>query len=118
VLIVEDTPLHQKVLRKVLMVGFPGVEVITSSDAYEGYGILLGIPDIDIIFLDHNMPFATGASLLEKIRSVKALSSIPVVIITGEDIPKENFLDKGANAYFGKPFNPKSLKEVISSLDL
>jgi|SaaInlStandDraft_1057018.scaffolds.fasta_scaffold22688_4 CheY-like chemotaxis protein len=119
VLVVEDSPLHQKVINKILSMTLPGVEIISSLDPYDGFAALVGLQGkVGMIIMDHNMPYGTGAALLEKIRRTDWLKNIPVVIMTGEDFPKEDFLALGANAYFGKPFDPNQFREVARNLGM
>lgn len=119
ILVVEDSHLHQKVLHKILTMTLKNSEVILCDDPYDGFATLVGLQGkVDLIIMDHNMPYGTGASLLEKIRNTDWLSDIPVVIMTGEDVPEENFLELGANAYFGKPFDPSAFRQVAKKLGL
>jgi CheY-like chemotaxis protein len=119
VLVIEDSHLHQKIIHKILSMTLSGAQVICCDDPYDGFAALVGLQGkVNLIIMDHNMPFGTGASLLEKIRSTNWLKDIPVVVMTGEDKPKDDFIKLGANAYFGKPFDPNAFRQVAKELGL
>lgn len=119
VLVVEDDPIHQMMVHKLLNMTLKRAEIIICKDPYEAYATLAGLGgDIGFMILDHRMPYGTGASLLQKMRDTPALENIPVVIMTGENLPEEDFIELGANAYFGKPFDPSDFRKVIEEMGI
>lgn len=116
-MIVDDSPLHRKVVSKVLSVVFKDMEIIHCNDAFDGWATLRVTPQIDLMILDHHMPYAKGGDFIEKIRNDELFGQLPIIMLTGEKSGDE-FLEKGANAYFGKPFDPKKLKNIVKELGL
>jgi FixJ family two-component response regulator len=73
----------------------------------------LGAYRPDCAVLDLHMPEVTGFDVLERIAATGA--RVPVVVITGHDIPdaKECALRSGAAAYLQKPVNQVLLLDAI-----
>jgi DNA-binding NarL/FixJ family response regulator len=61
--------------------------------------------DLDVIFLDINMPFKDGITCLKEIRSMQNYNSIKVVIYSTSNSVKDidNCYSMGANFYLTKP---------------
>jgi two-component system, chemotaxis family, response regulator Rcp1 len=75
----------------------------------------------DLIVLDLNLPKVDGTQVLLRIRKTATLGSIPVIILTSSDSPKdrESALELGANMYFRKPTDLQSfmhLGEVVMTM--
>ncbi len=67
----------------------------------------------DLIILDITMPLMNGLEMLEKMKSEKALSEIPVIMLTAES-SKENVTKAvmmGVKDYMVKPFKGVELIE-------
>jgi two-component system, chemotaxis family, sensor kinase CheA len=65
------------------------------------------------------MPRMNGLELTMRIRKDKALSEIPVILVTGLDSPEERMrgMECGANAYIVKgSFEQSNLVEMIHRL--
>lgn len=89
----------------------------TAANADEALELLYSEPP-DLILLDDKMPGATsGMKLLEDIRLVNSLKSIPVVMITATDQPEAVMrgLTAGAVDYIIKPFDPNAVGEKIKA---
>ncbi len=72
----------------------------------------------DLVISDVVMPGMNGYQLCENIKSSLQLSHIPVVLVTAK-VAVENQvqgLDKGADAYVTKPFQPAYLLALVKSL--
>ena len=117
VIVVEDSRLHQKVVKKIIHFVFPYSEVICCGDAYDAWALLKASPRVDLMILDHNMPYAKGGDFIGKIRSDLCFKDLPIIMLTSDERGEE-FLKAGANAYFGKPFDPNHFKQVVSELGL
>lgn len=64
-----------------------------------------GLPSL--IVLDLNLPQHDGAEILQRIRQTPALASVPVVVLTSSDSPRDQLtaLESGASRYIRKPSN-------------
>ena len=72
----------------------------------------------DLVISDVVMPGRSGYELCEAIKGNLQLSHIPVILVTAK-VAVENQvqgLDKGADAYVTKPFNPSYLLALVKSL--
>jgi DNA-binding response OmpR family regulator len=112
VLIVEDDARIRAALVRALK-DLPHV-TMTASTAMDG---LQNVVDArpDVILLDLGLPDLDGASLLAMIRAV---SSVPVIIISARDEEKDivGMLDAGADDYLVKPFSPRQLEARIRAV--
>ena len=72
----------------------------------------------DLVISDVVMPGMSGYELCEKVKNSLQLSHIPVVLVTAK-VAVENQvqgLDKGADAYVTKPFQPAYILALVKSL--
>lgn len=70
----------------------------------------------DIIITDYNTPQLNGLDFLKQLKSSGFFSSIPVIMLSGEegsDI-RVKCLSAGADDYIVKPFNPQELEIRIN----
>ena len=67
----------------------------------------------DLILLDRNMPGMTGDEVLRELRSRDALSTVPILILSGEPIAPDEIQRMGATGAVMKPFDVPSLVETI-----
>jgi DNA-binding response OmpR family regulator len=72
----------------------------------------------DVILLDLGLPAGDGFVVLERLRANMQLSLIPVIVISGRDLPvnKERALLLGAKAFIQKPWNDNELLALIGNL--
>ena len=87
---------------------------------YDGESALKGMAEDapDLIISDVVMPGMDGYQLCQKIKADLQLSHIPVIMVTAK-VAVENQvegLNKGADAYVTKPFQPAYLMALIKSL--
>ena len=112
VLIIDDSTLIHKMFRLILT----KTALVFAADGLEALRRLAEHPDIDLVFLDINMPKMNGLELLGKIKADSALAALPVVIISteGKDADVIRGLQAGAAAYVKKPFRNE---EVLGLVD-
>jgi CheY-like chemotaxis protein len=73
----------------------------------------------DLIVLDYEMPWMSGAELLAEIRSSASLSSVPVIFLTGSGDSEERVsgaFDAGVNDYISKPVRQLVLLARVKAL--
>lgn len=65
----------------------------------------------DLIFLDINLPDATGTEACKILKAEKAYAHIPIILISSsnEEFLKAKVAETGANGYIKKPFSPSSI---------
>ena len=106
VLIVDDDPGLRAFLRANLELD--GCDVREASSADEGLTALEERPP-DLILLDVMMPKMDGWEMLQLVRERHGVESIPVVMFSGKTDEGEDAVDRGAQAFIGKPFDPEQL---------
>ncbi len=111
ILIVDD----EKTVRYSFEVMFEDeYRVLTAEDGMAGLNILdTSFIDVDVVFLDINMPGMGGIETLTKIK--KITQNIPVIIMTafGDSDTAISAMKEGAFDYLTKPLDGKQLKEII-----
>jgi CheY-like chemotaxis protein len=111
ILIVEDHPTMREAMRLVLEhVGF---EINAAADGQSALAMARANPP-DLMFLDMNLPGASGADILQQLKADPQTAPIRVIVITavGEE-GREFALSLGADEYFTKPFSPLALLRTV-----
>jgi CheY-like chemotaxis protein len=116
ILSVDDDMINRKLLKAILN-KMPKIgSVLEARDGSEGLAILKENPDIDLVFLDVNMPIMNGIEMLKIMRSEETLSGIPVIILTTDETKKTETLEVGANMFLTKPILEKNIADKIEAL--
>lgn len=71
-----------------------------------------------LIVLDLNLPQHDGAEILQRIRQTHVLKSVPVVVLTSSDSPRDQHaaIASGANRYIRKPSNLQEFMAIGAAL--
>lgn len=112
VLVVDDEPRIVKFLK--LKLKASGYEVLTANSGLEALE-LVQAQEPDLLVLDVLMPGIDG---FETLRQVRAMSSVPVIILSAKEasIDKVRGLELGADDYLAKPFSPDELVARIEAV--
>lgn len=112
VLIIEDVVSIQKIVQYSLKGRF---EVITFKNGLDALSYLYKGNLPDIIISDLNIPHISGFELLTQLKASGLFSTIPVLMLSGEDSTDVRIkcLEAGADDYVVKPFNPRELEARI-----
>jgi CheY-like chemotaxis protein len=115
VLLVDDSPIFLKIMRKVLASSVFHLDI---SDERRGEVALVrcGSERFDVVFLDVNMPGLNGLATLARLKREHPGSK--VVMISAEHNPahERDALKLGAAAVMYKPFFPTEIDDVIHRL--
>ena len=113
VLIVEDDP-DQLALAdlRMTMAGYK-VRVATTANAFLHSMFDDGAPDL--LLLDVELPDGDGFEILTRLRRHKALSDLPIVMLTAQNDPQAigKGLALGADGYVTKPYTKNILADVV-----
>ncbi|MBK7868750.1 MAG: response regulator [Ignavibacteriales bacterium] len=115
-LVVDDSMTSRTLLLEILE--FAAFKVDTAEDGVEAYGMLMS-KHYDLLVSDIEMPNMNGLELTSKVRETVALTSLPVILVTGlaKDEDKDRGIKAGANAYIlKKSFDQSVLIETINFL--
>jgi CheY-like chemotaxis protein len=115
VLVIDDDELNRDLL--IRRFNKAGHDVHVAASGAEALA-LLNKRRYDLILLDIMMPKMDGVEVLEKIRSRRALTDIPVVMISAinDTATMERCMQLGADEYIMKPYNALVLKERVLAL--
>ena len=115
ILIVDDNPVNNKLLKAVLESRSYAVR-IASSGAQALQEIEESIPDL--VMLDVMMPEMTGYEVCQIIRRNPKTRSLPIVMLTALDhvLEKVKGIEAGADDFLSKPINQAELFARIQSL--
>jgi two-component system phosphate regulon response regulator PhoB len=67
----------------------------------------------DLILVDKNMPGMDGAEVIKALRAQAALSHLPILILSGEPVDRNELREIGATDAVQKPFDVPALIEQI-----
>lgn len=111
-LIVDDDTRIRTLLQRYLSEN--GYRVTAAKDAAEARQLMTSL-DFDFIVLDVMMPGEDGFSLTKAIREK---SSVPILLLTarGESGDRIEGLERGADDYLAKPFEPRELLLRIATI--
>jgi len=115
VLIIEDSPVVQHVLRATLT---PlGVGLLLAADGETGLD-LARLHQPDLITLDIGLPGISGWEVLTALRGHSETVDIRVVVLTAhvQESMKQMAVELGANGFLPKPFQPEALRSEVASL--
>ncbi len=112
ILVVDDDDRIRALLKRYLSEN--GLRVSTARNAAEAR-TLLGSVDFDLLIIDVMMPGVSGFDLTEKVR---AASNVPILLLTARGLPEDRIegLERGADDYLSKPFEPRELLLRIGAL--
>ena len=105
ILIVDDEPINQQVLKNHLSEG--PYQIIQAYNGDEALEALEKNKDIDLVLLDIMMPRMSGYEVCQRIRERYLPSELPVIMITAKNQVSDlvEGLTYGANDYLAKPFS-------------
>jgi two-component system chemotaxis response regulator CheY len=111
VLVIDDS----KLIHKMFTVLLPKSELVHAMDGREALQRLAEHPDVQLIFLDINMPNMNGLEFLGQVKADAALSHIPVIIVSTEGKEQDTIrgLQAGAAAYVKKPFRNDTILDLV-----
>jgi signal transduction histidine kinase/PAS domain-containing protein len=120
VLVCEDHPLNQEIVKKLLEKKNAIVEIAENGE--------IGVQDFlrsrlhyyDVILMDIHMPIMNGYEATRKIRALKRADAkdTPIIALTADayDSDVKACLDAGMNSHLAKPLDPLKLYETLSQL--
>jgi two-component system chemotaxis response regulator CheY len=114
ILVVDDS----KLIHTMFSLVFPRVPQVHAMDGLEALRRLSENPEVDLIFLDINMPQMNGLELLQRLKQDAAFAPIPVIIVSTEGKEQDTVrgLEAGAAAYVKKPFRQEVVSDIVHRL--
>ena len=117
VLIVEDSTVMRSMIKKILNIGDFHFNLIFESENGDDAIKILENYNIDLVFVDINMPVMRGDVLIDKIRENPKTADMAIIVISSESSFQNinNLLNKGIR-FVHKPFTPEELYSVVKDL--
>jgi len=111
-LVVDDDARLRSLLQRYLAAN--GFRVTAAADAKEARTLIKSI-DFDCLVLDVMMPGESGFDLSADLRNQ---SQVPILMLTARGEPEDRIagLERGADDYLSKPFEPRELALRLSAL--
>ena len=112
ILVVDDDTRLRELLRRFLAEN--DFRVTTAANAAEARARMAGLV-FDLLVLDIMMPEESGLELTESIRKT---SDVPILLLTARGEPEDRIdgLERGADDYLPKPFEPRELVARIRTI--
>lgn len=69
----------------------------------------------DLIILDLGLPAGEGYVVMERLRAIAALGTVPIIVVSGrvDEASRERALAGGARAFIQKPFEMDTLAAAV-----
>lgn len=117
VLVVEDNPVNQEVVREILQRA--GHKVTVAGDGEEALDELAE-QEFDLVLLDMSMPEISGLDVLKRFRFMETDASTPVIMLSADALPEtiRTCMEAGANHYLTKPIDAESLLEAVANFGM
>jgi PAS domain S-box-containing protein len=113
ILLVEDNIINQKIAQK--MLSRLGLKTSIANNGQEAVDVLIGEgkDNIDLVFMDVQMPVLNGLDATKKLREEKL--EIPIIAMTANALKgdREICIEAGMNDYIGKPVKMDDLENII-----
>ena len=118
VLLVDDNLGDVRLTKEAIRDACPSVRLVVARDGPEAMAFLrYAAAHPDLIFLDLNLPKATGLEVLAFIKSDPSLRVIPTIILTSSDAVAdvERSYQLGANCYLRKPKEWDAFADIMNT---
>lgn len=111
-LVVDDDDRIRALLKRYLSEN--GFRTSVARNAKDARKLMSGV-EFDLLILDVMMPGETGFELTQSIRTI---SDVPVLLLTARGLPEDRIegLERGADDYLSKPFEPRELLLRVNAL--
>lgn len=121
-LIVDDSKVMRNIIKNSLLTYFkkPDYSEVNIFEAEDGLVAMdkIGKEDINIMFLDWNMPNMNGEEVVEAVRANPEWNSTQIIMATTEGSKKNvlKAIQKGADGYIVKPFNQDIICKALDTI--
>ncbi|QLE00683.1 PAS domain S-box protein [Galbibacter sp. BG1] len=114
VLIVEDNPVNKMLAKTLIQKIIPNATILEAEDGLEAIELFLQ-HQVDIIFMDVQMPRMSGFEATKRIRGLENNGHTPIIALTARTIKgeKEKCLKAGMDDYVTKPVIYETVEKTI-----
>ncbi len=117
VLVVDDSRIMRNIVKNTFLTMKVECTFLEAADGVDAFNILTE-NDIDIVFLDWNMPHLSGLDFLKKVRAIKKYEELPIVMVTSE-AARFNVIEalkSGVTAYLIKPVSEDKFVKTLKTV--
>jgi DNA-binding response OmpR family regulator len=111
VLLVEDSRTQARFIAPYF--DSQNAEILWALDAFDAWHLIVSHGDIDIIFLDANLPFVNAPLLIRKLKLEESTKNIPVIVMSSDEDAVE-CIHEGAVEFLKKPFKEQRVLDLLS----
>jgi len=114
-LTVDDAKVLRTILKTIVENYNPDAVVLEATNGEEGLKILSTNPDVQMVFVDWNMPVLNGYELVKRIRANEIYKNLKIIMATTES-GRDKVTEAakiGINGYIIKPFSQEIVEKVI-----
>lgn len=113
-LVIDDNAKNLSVLTRLL--SDEGVSATPVAHPKQLDGVLDNLGQVNLIFLDIEMPGMSGYDVLEKLKADQRVGHVPVVAYTVHVSEISRAQQLGFDSFIGKPINPDLFPSQLASL--
>lgn len=115
ILVAEDNPVNQRVIKGLL--SHAGFEVVLAQDGDEALFMLESEDRFDLAIIDMHMPELSGPEVIQRWRFMEK-GHLPIIMLTADAREDAEAASKaaGADAFLTKPISSHALIEIIAKL--
>jgi CheY-like chemotaxis protein len=113
-LIIDDNPTNLGVLSRLL--SKQGISCTTIVDPSQIENVLQNLPQVDIAFVDLELPEMNGYEILDKLRTDERFHSIPIVACTVHVSEINEAYQQGFHSFLGKPLDAEKFPDQLAKI--
>jgi CheY-like chemotaxis protein len=115
ILIVEDNPVHTRLIEMTLRA--KNYTILKATNGEEALDVATRERP-DLIIMDLNLPQMTGFEVTKKLRENPAFRHTPIIALTAYAMrkDKEKAIEAGCDMYMTKPINTRELPKVVAEM--
>jgi len=115
ILIVEDNPVHTRLIEMTLR--GKNYTLLKATNGEEALDIAIRERP-DLILIDLNLPKMTGFEVARKLRENPVFSHTPIIAVTAYAMrgDREKSIESGCDAYLSKPIDTRELPRVVAEM--
>ena len=117
-LIVDDSSTVRSIIARMLK--SLTIDSVQAVDGLDACKVLAQHPEVQIAFVDWNMPVMSGIQFVETVRANKKFGALKIIMVTTETEMHQvaTALEAGVDEYIMKPFTEEMFREKIALLGL
>ncbi len=118
ILVVDDSRIMRNIVKNTFDTMNIPCQYIEAENGKEALRALEG-NEINLVFLDWNMPHLSGLDFLKEVRTNPKYEKLPVVMVTSE-AARYNVIEalkSGVSAYLIKPVSVDKFKKTLESIE-